>query len=152
MNASSLHKVSRWFYDRRIPYVPKIIGNIIFLLYNSYIPASADIGKGTVFAYGAMGVVLHSNSKIGSGCVIGQGVTIGAAEGYYSSEMKASPVIGNNCYLAAGSKIIGGLTIGDNCIIGAGSIVLSNVPDNSVVVGSPARVIRSTELGYLAIR
>jgi len=151
MNASSLYRIGRWFYERNIPIVPTITRNFIFLLYNSFIPPSAQIGKGTVFAYGAIGVVLHSNCKIGQRCVIGQGVTVGAKEGFYSKNTNSSPIIGDNCYIAAGAKILGDISIGSNCIIGAGSIVISDVPDNSIVVGSPGKVIKNTEPGYLAI-
>lgn len=152
MNAYSLYSVARWFYVKKIPVIPTVIRNIIFLLYNSYIPPSAVIGKGTVFAYGAIGVVLHSNCTIGQRCVIGQGVTIGASEGYLSTTTHCSPKLGNNCYLGAGSKIIGNISIGNSCIIGAGAVVLSNVPDHSVLVGCPARIVSVTEPDYMAIR
>ena len=53
-----------------------------------------------------------------------------------------SPVLGNNVYIGAGAKIIGGITIGNNVKIGAGSVVVKNVPDNCTVVGNPARIIK----------
>lgn len=49
--------------------------------------------------------------------------------------------IGNNVYIGMGAYIMPGVTIGDNCIIGAGSIITKNIPDNSIVVGIPGRVI-----------
>ena len=49
--------------------------------------------------------------------------------------------IGNNVYIGQRAMILKGVTIGDNVIIGAGTIVTKDVPDNSVVVGVPARVI-----------
>ncbi|MFC3907953.1 serine O-acetyltransferase [Legionella dresdenensis] len=152
MNAIKLYRLGRMFYKRKIPFFPTLIRNCMFLLYNSYIPVSAEIGEGTVFAYGAIGVVLHSDSKIGRNCVIGQGVTIGAKEGYFSKEVNPAPVIGDNCYIAAGAKILGDIKIGNNCIIAAGATVLSSAPDNSVLVGSPAKIVKSTEMDYLAIR
>lgn len=152
MNAVHLYRASHWLYQKKIPLLPKIVRNIIFLLFNSYIPPSAVIGKNTVFAYGAIGVVIHSNCSIGDGCVLGQGITIGAAEGYFSQQIQRSPTIGNNCYIAAGAKILGDIVIGNNCIIGAGALVLTSIPDNSIVVGAPAKVIKSTPDGYLAIR
>lgn len=57
-------------------------------------------------------------------------------------------VVGNNSYIGTRTIILPGVTIGDNCIIGAGSIVSKDIPDNSVAVGTPARVV-NTKDGYL---
>ena len=51
--------------------------------------------------------------------------------------------IGNNVFIGAGSIILPGVTIGDNTIIGAGSVVSIDIPENSVAVGNPARVVKS---------
>lgn len=51
--------------------------------------------------------------------------------------------IGNNVFIGASTTILPGVNIGNNVIIGAGSTVSRNIPDNSVAVGSPARVICS---------
>jgi hypothetical protein len=53
--------------------------------------------------------------------------------------------IGNNVYFGKNCTILKGVTIGDNCIIGAGSIVNSNIPNNSVAAGIPAKVICSLD-------
>ncbi len=53
--------------------------------------------------------------------------------------------LGNRVYVGARSIIMGGVTIGNNVIIGAGSIVTHDIPDNSVAVGVPARVIKTAE-------
>ena len=52
------------------------------------------------------------------------------------------PIIGSNVTLGANVTIIGPITIGDNVIIGAGSVVVKDVPDNCIVAGNPARIIR----------
>lgn len=57
-------------------------------------------------------------------------------------------VIGNNVYFAQKCTVMKGVTIGDNCIIGYGSIVTKDIPSNSVVAGSPARVICTLEQYY----
>lgn len=152
MNAVKLYRIGNWFYERKVPVIPTLIRNFIFILFNSYIPVSANIGKGSIFAYGAIGVVLHANAKIGRGCVIGQGITIGASEGFASSEINKCPVIGNNCYIGAGARIIGDIRIGNNCQIGASAVVLKDIPDNSIVVGAPARIVGQTSTDYKAIR
>lgn len=51
--------------------------------------------------------------------------------------------IGNNVWIGAGVNVLPGVTIGSNVVIGAGSVVVKNIPDNSVAVGNPCRVIRS---------
>lgn len=56
--------------------------------------------------------------------------------------------IGNNVYFAQKCTVMKGVTIGDNCIIGYGSLVTKNIPSNSVVAGSPARVICTLEEYY----
>lgn len=55
---------------------------------------------------------------------------------------KGKPVIGNNVSLGVSVTIIGNVHIGNNVVVGAGSVVVKDVPDNCVVAGNPARVIR----------
>ena len=52
------------------------------------------------------------------------------------------PVIGKNVSLGANVTIVGNVHIGNNVIVGAGSVVVKDVPDNCVVVGNPARIIK----------
>lgn len=54
-------------------------------------------------------------------------------------------VIEDNCFIGAKSIIMGGCNIGKNVVIGAGSIVTKDIPDNSVVCGIPARVVKSID-------
>jgi maltose O-acetyltransferase len=59
---------------------------------------------------------------------------------------RIAPVkIGDRVFIGAGSIIMPGVVIGNDAIIGAGSIVTKDIPDGSLAVGSPARVISSTE-------
>lgn len=53
--------------------------------------------------------------------------------------------IGSNVFVGFGSIILPGVTIGNNVIVGAGSIVRESIPDNSVVMGNPAKIICTTE-------
>ena len=56
----------------------------------------------------------------------------------------AKPIrIERNVWIAAGATIIGGVTVGENSVVAAGSVVTRSVPANTLVGGSPARVIRS---------
>ena len=53
--------------------------------------------------------------------------------------------VGNNVHIGTDAIVMPGVTIGNNCIIGCGAIVTKSIPDNSVAVGVPARVIESIE-------
>ena len=53
--------------------------------------------------------------------------------------------IGDNCHVGMNALIMPGVTIGRNCIVGAGAVVTHDIPDNSVAVGVPARVIETVE-------
>lgn len=56
----------------------------------------------------------------------------------------AKPIIvGNNVWFGGDVTVLPGVTIGNNVVIGAGSVVTKNVPDNTVVAGNPARIIRN---------
>lgn len=77
LNAIFLYRISRWCYLHHIPFLPKLITLLIFLMYNSKVPYQAQIGKGTRLGYGGVGVIIHSKSIIGNKCVVGQHVTIG---------------------------------------------------------------------------
>ena len=152
MSALYLYRIGHACVRYRIPLLPSLLRNLTYLLFNSYVPPTATIGEGTVLAYHGIGLVIHARAVIGRRCVIGQGVTIGAAAGYTSSETHPVPQIGDDCYIAAGARILGGITIGERSTIGANAVVTENIPAGSIAVGVPARVIGQNAPDYRAIR
>lgn len=57
--------------------------------------------------------------------------------------------IGNNSFIGMNCTILAGAEIGSNCIIGAGSVVRGKIPDNSVVMGNPAKVVMKTNVAEM---
>jgi len=137
LNLAKIHKITHMLYLKRIPLMPKIMYYFQFLIFNSSLPPSTKIGKKTIFAYGGMGVVIHARTTIGENCIIGQGVTIGGKSKIYNV-----PQIGNNVYISAGSRILGDVKIGNNVVIGANAVVIKDVPNNCIVAGVPAKIIK----------
>ncbi|MEY8714080.1 serine acetyltransferase [Francisella philomiragia] len=111
---------------------------------------AASIMPGSKFAskpnlpHGISGIFISSGSKIGRNAVIFHQVTIGSVT-TLDSKRHGSPIIGDNCYIGAGAKIIGRIRVGNNVRIGANAVVYKDVPDNSVVTNGEQITITKKE-------
>lgn len=91
---------------------------------------------------------------IGDDCLIGHNVVLATLnhdlDPSRRADMHPAPiVIGRNVWVGANATVLPGVTIGDDAVVGAASVVTKDVPPASVVVGSPARVVRSVAAGEL---
>ncbi len=110
------------------------------------IPASTEIDSGFYIGHFG-GIVVNGKSVIGKNCNISQGVTLGQAN---RGKNKGYPTLGDNVYIGPGAKIVGAIKIGNNVAIGANCVVTKDIPDNSVVVGIPGKVIsQDGATGYI---
>lgn len=112
--------------------------------HGSYIGIGATLKGIPYLPHGLNGIFISDNATIGKNCVIFQQVTIGSSI-TAGSDHNGSPIIGDNCYIGVGAKIIGNIHVGNNCRIGANAVVYEDIPDNSVVVMSKTRVITKDE-------
>lgn len=114
--------------------------------YGYQIPYSCTIGAG--FFLGHYGnIVINSKVKIGENCNVAQGVTIGQVN---RGKLKGVPKIGNKVWIGANSVIVGNITIGNGVLIAPLSFVNTDIPDNAVVVGNPAKIISyNGSAGYI---
>lgn len=134
------HNTARWLYLKKIPLLPRIFNRLTRIVYSCEIPYTANIDSSVNFAHKGLGVVIGHDTIIEENTKILQNVTIGGKSG-----VRANPIIGKNVLIGAGACILGGVTIGDNSSIGANSVVLTDIPPNSVAVGAPAKVIKSSK-------
>lgn len=96
-----------------------------------------SIGENFVLWHG-VGTIVHPRTIIGDNVTIRHNTTIGNAK-----SGGGAPIIGNNVNIGANVVVIGEITIGDNVVIGAGSVVTKSLPANVLVVGNPARIVKS---------
>ena len=129
-------KKSNDFYNRGHKKIAKAIYIFMRVVFSCDIPYSTNIGDGTVFKHEGLGVVINSNAIIGKRCTICQQVQIGGRSG------QTPPRIGDDVLLGASSLILGDIYIGNGAQIGAGAVVVTDIPDYSVAVGNPAKVIK----------
>jgi sugar O-acyltransferase (sialic acid O-acetyltransferase NeuD family) len=112
---------------------------------NAQISGLATIGKNVLIMAGVVitsnavinnhvcilpNTVIHHDSLVGSYSLLGSNISVAG-----------SVQIGDNCYIGSGSRIINNIKVGHRCLIGMGSNVLKSIPDESKVVGNPARQI-----------
>ena len=90
------------------------------------------------------GSVLHSDP--GEPLTIGDGVTVGHMVMLHSCE------IGDNTLIGIGAVVLGRARIGKNCLIGANTLITEGkvIPDGSLVMGQPGKVVRQREPGQIA--
>ena len=131
------YKKARWLYEKNIPFIPRIITELMRVIYSCEIPWTSQINDNVAFPHKGLGVVIHPEAIIEKNTTILQNVTIGGKTG-----KAGAPKIGENCIIGAGSSILGDIKIGNNCIIGANSVVVNDIPNNCVVVGAPGRIIK----------
>ena len=76
--------------------------------------------------------VLHEETHVGAGCTVGHGAIVHGC------------TVGDNTVVGMGAIVLNGAKIGRNCMVGAGAVVTgkTDAPDGSLLVGSPAKVVR----------
>jgi serine O-acetyltransferase len=129
------YRFSHWVLTFRVPILRQLllIVSIIFqrlvqMFIGVFISPDAEIGPGLLI-HTPFGIVVGP-TKIGENCTIQSGVVITAA----------TRSIGDNVYFGPGAKVIGDAKIGNNVVVVANSVVLTDVSDNTTVMGVPARI------------
>lgn len=115
------------------------IGDGAVVMMGAILNIGAVVGKGTMID---MGAVLGGRATVGDNCHIGAGTVLaGVVE-----PASATPVIvEDNVLIGANAVVIEGVRVGANSVVAAGSVVIEDVPENVVVAGVPARIIKKKD-------
>ncbi|MDT4939643.1 MAG: serine O-acetyltransferase [Pseudonocardiales bacterium] len=124
----------------RLAYLLRTIGVVLFSA--DFVPGMR-IGRGLYLPH-PMGVTMGGGLRVGENVTILQGVTFGTRhpDGSVAQEFAT---IGDGAIICTNAVLVGGVRVGDNAQVGANSVVLSDVADNAVVLGVPARQVGTRE-------
>ena len=115
---------------------------------SAVVSPSVEIAEGTVLMAGTVvnagthigkHVIVNTNASVDHDCVIGDFVHIAPG-----ATICGNVVIDKKTWVGAGTTIIQGKHIGENSFLGAGAVIISNVPNNALFVGNPAKFLRAT--------
>lgn len=112
------------------------IGEGAVIMMGAVINIGAVVGPGTMID---MGAVLGGRATVGARCHIGAGAVLA---GVVEPASATPVVVEDGVLVGANAVVIEGVRIGKNAVVAAGAVVIEDVPENAVVAGSPARVIK----------
>lgn len=117
----------------------------------SVVSTGAKLGPGTVVMAGAVvnigtvtgkHVIINTSASVDHECILGDYVHVAP-----NATLCGNVTAGEGATIGAGAVVIQGVTLGNWCTVGAGAVVREDVPDGAVVVGNPARIIRTETKG-----
>ena len=131
-------------FDRTARFITLLTERLAYI----HLSQGALIGPGLYIPHG-FGIIIAGKVVIGSNCTIQQGVTVGGNFWKQREDTEGTvreyPVMGDHVHLGSGCVVAGPVTIGNSVIIGANTTVTSDVPDDSIVMGSRAEVVKKID-------
>jgi 2,3,4,5-tetrahydropyridine-2,6-dicarboxylate N-acetyltransferase len=115
------------------------IGNNAVIMMGAIINIGSEIGDGSM---------IDMNAVLGARAIVGKNVHVGAGAviaGVLEPPSVTRVIIEDNAMIGANAVILEGVKVGQNAVVAAGSIVTKDVPENSVVAGSPAKIIKTKD-------
>ena len=150
VKAVFFHKFAHLFHVAGFDLIARIISQTIRFFTGIEIHPGAKIGKNLFIDHG-MGVVIGETSEIGDNVTIYHAVTLGGSSPSIDSERqrheKRHPTIGNDVVIGSGAQIIGPVKVGNGARIAANAVVVKDVPENTTMVGIPAKAVKLENKG-----
>ncbi len=138
LHALIAYRIAHSLWKAKLYLLARLISQCARFWTGIEIHPGALIGKGFFIDHG-MGVVIGETTIVGDNVTLYQGVTLG---GTGKETGKRHPTLGDNIVVGAGAKVLGNIEIGSNSYIGANAVVLRSMPENTTVVGVPARITK----------
>lgn len=137
LHAVVWHNLSHRLWNQKFYLLARFSSHLARWFTGIEIHPAAKLGRRFVIDHG-MGVVIGETAEVGDDCYFYHQVTLGVAR---TMGGKRHPSIGNNVIIGAGAKVLGPISVGDNARIGSNAVVVDSVPNDTTVVGIPARPV-----------
>ena len=139
--AIAFYRMGRWFLMRKRYHLAGLMEHLIYHTCYCEINRYADIAPGFRIAH-TVGLVIGEGTRIGPNCDVRQNVTLGGNFNKQDENGRTQPWLEDHVSVGAGAVIVGPVKIGSNSIVGANSVVTKDVPNNVIVSGIPAIIIK----------
>ena len=134
VHALLLFRASQLCHVLRVFPMAYLCRKVLYHFYHMDVWGGTDVGGGHWWCH-PIGIVYSRHSRIGRRVQVFQNVSVVSGE-------DGSPVIEDFVILYAGACVVGKVRVGRGCVVGAYAVITRDIPDYSVVVGNPARVVR----------
>jgi serine O-acetyltransferase len=131
-----LYRLANGLRRNRVPLAGPLLSRFSLFLTGAEISPAAVIGPGLRIGHAA-GIVIGGGARIGARAFLLQQVTVGARSQARIAEM---PEVGDDVFLGAGARVLGGIRVGNGAVIGANAVVVRDVPDGAKVLAPESSV------------
>jgi len=146
VKAIFFHRIANFFSKARFALIARIVSQSSRFLTGIEIHPAAEIGKNFFIDHG-MGVVIGETAKIEDNVTLYHSVTLGGIAPSTNSGkqrgVKRHPTLKNNVVVGSGAQVLGPIIVGEFAKIGANAVVTRDVPEHAIMVGVPAKNIRT---------
>jgi len=146
VKAIFFHRIANFFCLAKFDLISRMISQLSRFLTGIEIHPKAKIGKNLFIDHG-MGVVIGETSEIEDNVTLYHSVTLGGISPSINSDgqrgTKRHPTLKNNVVVGSGAQVLGPVIVGEFAKIGANAVVTRDVPEHAIMVGVPAKNIRT---------
>ena len=146
VKAIFFHRIANFFSKAGFVLVARIVSQFSRFLTGIEIHPAAKIGKNFFIDHG-MGVVIGETSEIDDNVTLYHSVTLGGISPSINSGeqrgVKRHPTLKNNVVVGSGAQVLGPIIVGEFAKIGANAVVTRDVPEHAIMVGVPAKNIKT---------
>ncbi len=150
LHVQLFHRLAHWLWKYELRALARFVAQTGRWFTGIEIHPGAVLGRRFFIDHG-MGVVIGETAIIGDDVTIYHGVTLGGMGSPGEKGKKRHPTIEDNVMIGAGAQVLGDITLRRGSCVGANSVVTSDVPEDTTVVGNPARKLGTHRPGEEAV-